>query len=132
MKKAIIVDIDGTFSNNDHRQHLVQGEKKDWKAFSELCVRDSINGWCYDLVNAMIDGGFEILYVSGREERYRDVTEKFIDYYTGFSSNLFMRQNEDFRADTIIKEEIYRKYIDGQYEVIFCIDDRPSVCRMWR
>lgn len=133
MPKVIIVDIDGTLSNNDHRQHFIAGEKKDWKSFSDNCHLDTVNEWCQRLVNAMAyESQCEIIYVSGRSDEYRNVTEVFIEDYANLQYRLFMRKAGDYRADIIIKEEIYNEHIKGKCDVLFCVDDRPSVCRMWR
>lgn len=132
MKKAIIVDIDGTLSNNDHRQHFIAGEKKDWKSFSESCHLDKINAWCQYLVNGMQMNDAVIIYVSGRSEEYKPPTKNFINEHCELNYHLYMRKSGDYRADTIIKEEIYNEHIKGKYHVLFCVDDRPSVCRMWR
>ena len=37
--KAIIVDIDNTIANNDHRQKHLKG-KKDWDKFFDACEQD--------------------------------------------------------------------------------------------
>lgn len=130
--KAIIVDIDGTFTNNDHRQHYIAGEKKDWKSFSENCGGDTINEWCAELTTAM-DNDFQVIFVSGRCEKYREITEHYIDRNAGVMEiMLYMRKDGDYRDDTVIKEEIYNEHIKDKYDILFCIDDRPKVCRMWR
>lgn len=43
-----------------------------------------------------------------------------------------MRKDGDFRKDSIVKEEIYREWIEPFHEVLFCIDDRKQVVDMWR
>lgn len=45
---------------------------------------------------------------------------------------LHMRKNGDDRADYIVKKEIYEANIKGKYNVIFVLDDRDQVVRMWR
>lgn len=42
-----------------------------------------------------------------------------------------MRNNLDDRKDTVIKKEMFDKYIDNQYIVDFVIDDRLSVIRQY-
>ncbi len=133
-EQAIIIDIDGTLSNCEHRRYFLDGDKPDWRSFSESCVMDSINEWCRQLIFAM-DPNFCILFVSGREDEYRNVTVDFISNQLGWcgeEERLYMRKNGDYRPDTIIKEEIYNEHIKDKYDVLFCVDDRPSVCRMWR
>ena len=43
-----------------------------------------------------------------------------------------MRMADDTREDSIIKKELFNKWIRNIYNVLFVIDDRPRVIRMWR
>ena len=45
---------------------------------------------------------------------------------------LFMRAEDDFRHDTIVKEEIYRTHIEPFWNVFCVFDDRSTVVEMWR
>lgn len=36
MSKAIIVDLDGTLANCEHRRHFLETKPKDWKSFHGL------------------------------------------------------------------------------------------------
>jgi hypothetical protein len=140
-EKAIIVDLDGTYCNTDHRQHLV--EAKNWDGFYEALVNDKPNKWCEDLVFALEhEGDFKIIFVSGRPEKYRELTLQWFESLWGYERTdlkegfdfitLFMRKDGDFRKDSIIKEEIYREHIEPKYDIHFCIDDRKQVVDMWR
>ena len=43
-----------------------------------------------------------------------------------------MRQDDDYRFDEIIKEEIYTNNIKDNFKVLFVLDDRTKVVNMWR
>jgi hypothetical protein len=43
-----------------------------------------------------------------------------------------MRKTDDFRKDSIIKEEIYQNEIEGKYNVLCVLDDRNQVVEFWR
>jgi hypothetical protein len=43
-----------------------------------------------------------------------------------------MRKTDDFRKDSIIKEEIYQENIEGKYNVLCVLDDRNQVVDFWR
>jgi hypothetical protein len=47
------------------------------------------------------------------------------------SRMLLMRPQGDMRKDTLVKKEIYHKYIEGRYNIDYVIDDRDQVIRMW-
>jgi hypothetical protein len=128
---AIIVDLDGTLCNNDHRRHLIEGTPKDWDWFNRLCYKDTVNEWCAELIARFADT-HEILFVSGRNEAYRDLTVRWLDENGFCCPSLFMRQNNDFRKDSEVKQEIYNTHIKGKFNVLFCVDDRKQVVDMWR
>ena len=121
-KEAIIVDLDGTLANIEHRRHFLRQKPADWRSFNESMVMDTVNEWCHTIMKKIQSGTCDetsILLVSGRGEEYRTHTEEwlknnFIDYQT-----LLMRPAADFRADEIIKREIYEKEIKDFYEVMF-------------
>lgn len=72
-KPIVIVDIDGTIADGSHRQHLVTGEKKDWKAYFELCGGDAP----YEHILAQmaeLHKDHPICMVSGRPDTYWSLT----------------------------------------------------------
>ena len=88
-------------------------------------VAEALKGFC--------SLGYEIIFVSGREERFREPTEKFLrnvsEKFEFKWSKLFMRPEGDFRKDCIIKEEIYEREFKD-YNVLAVFDDRPQVVKM--
>ena len=81
-----------------------------------------------------------IIFVSGREgtEQCRKDTEEWLTENFAPSSEgnihwkLYFRNEGDYRNDAIVKEEIFKKYIDPYYNVICVFDDRDRVVKMWR
>lgn len=131
-QKAIIVDLDGTLCDVDHRVHHVQSETKNWKAFNELMVHDELNHWCFELMAAMTARGYKVLFVTGRGEAWRAPTETWLHKHAVIYEHLFMRALIDYREDSDVKEDIYRNMIEQNYQVLFVIDDRKSVVERWR
>lgn len=129
---AIIVDLDGTLCDVEHRVHHVQGAVKDWKAFNSLLSHDDLNHWCFELIHAMVARGYKILFVTGRGEANRRPTEEWLKKHLVPYHDLFMRGEIDFREDSDVKEEIYRSMIEQKYQVLFVVDDRKSVVDRWR
>lgn len=136
--KAIICDLDGTYFDTTHRQIFMQGKKKDWKNFNANISGDSVNEWCRELVFAMFFRNYHIIFCSGREDIYKDVTMEGLIDKMGLENmqmvrpSLFMRKAGDHRKDSIVKKEIYETYIKDKYDVLFCIDDRTQVVEAWR
>lgn len=128
---TIIVDIDGTLSNTDHRQKFMAGPKKDWPGFFGAMHLDPVNEPIKKLTNTMRTNNV-VCIVSGRPDNYRDVTTKWLDDNKIFYDHVFMRPRNDSRADTIIKEIILDFELRTRYTILMSVDDRQCVVKMWR
>lgn len=129
--RAVIFDLDGTLANCEHRRHFVTSdEKKNWEAFYENMVHDSLNFPVYELYRSL--PYLQRIIVTGRPNQYREQTARWLaKHYIEFD-RLLMRGDGDFRQDYIIKEEILKEMILPHYEVLFAVDDRKQVVDMWR
>jgi hypothetical protein len=76
--------------------------------------------------------GYSIIFVSGREDKYRWLTLNWFYTHNIPYSELFMRPTDDKREDSVVKKEIYEKEIKGIYNVGVVFDDRNRVVEMWR
>lgn len=130
--KAILVDLDGTLCDVEHRVHHVRGENKNWKEFNALMVHDELNHWCFELMEAMSARGYKIIFVTGRGEGNRVHTEDWLKKHNVKYEHLYMRAAIDYREDSDVKEEIYLEKIEQNYQVLFVVDDRKSVVDRWR
>ncbi len=131
-KKAIIVDLDGTLANCDHRVHHVEKTPKDWVSFNRGMGLDEINSWCAELITAMEGNGFKIILLTGRGEESRSQTEEWLKKHQISYTELYMRKAQDSREDSEIKREIFLDFIRPEYETLFVVEDRLSVVEMWR
>jgi len=132
MEKAIIVDLDGTLTDVEHRVHYVKLDQKNWKEFNDRMIHDPIQVWCYELILAMKARGYKIIFVTGRGEDYRPHTVEWLSKHQVPYDLLFMRKANDFREDNDVKEEIYIQNIKSHFQILFVVDDRKSVVERWR
>lgn len=131
---AIIIDLDGTICDLEHRRHYVRGEgKKDWKSFfAELC-NDTVNQAVQYVYQMACRSGTIVIFLSGRPSEYRKETEKWLkDHNLDGYFALFMRPFNNKEDDAIIKEQLYRSYVEPYFNVQFVLDDRNRVVNMWR
>jgi predicted kinase len=126
MPRCIIVDIDGTVALMNGRSPYDTS-----KADTDLP-----NPPVVDLVRRYAEYGIPIVFMSGREEKYRDLTEKWLQDnvmgVAGINAYLFMRPTGDTREDSIVKKELFEKYVASLYNPLFVLDDRNRVVDMWR
>lgn len=130
-EQAIIVDLDGTLCNTEHRQHFMQQKPKDWKSFYAGILRDKPNLWCQLLIEGMRTQ-MRVLFVSGRPDDYAADTIDWLERHGFENHSLYMRKAGDYRKDSVVKAEIYKENIEPHYNVIFCVDDRQQVVDAWR
>ena len=129
MKKIILCDIDGTVANNDHRQHFLQG-KKDWDGFFKELVNDKPIYSVINKINADQKMGKDIIFLTGRPERYRHTTHKWLSEYFKFDIKILMRKDRDKRNKIIIKKEIFKSNFNKD-DIYYVIDNDLDLIHMW-
>lgn len=127
LPNALICDLDGTLCLHNGRSPYDV----------DKCDTDLLNLVTYKILWWWMESDARhIIFVSGREEKYRDKTEQWLEKHlspTVFKNvRLYMRPTGDFRKDDLVKEELYLKNIHGKYNVGFVMDDRNRVVDMWR
>lgn len=131
-KPIVIFDIDGTLADPSHRLDFVKSTKKNWNAFFAGCDLDKPNetviAWCNELKNS---SEYTIVIVSGRpSNKCQEKTLWWLDFEGVKYDYIFMRDGQDYRPDTEIKQEILNWLPKGKIE--FVVDDRLQVVEMWR
>jgi hypothetical protein len=132
---TVIVDIDGTLSNCEHRVHWVRSKPKNWPAFNRGMKRDTVHEDIVWMLRTFHAAGCTILIASGRGEEDREVTETWLRDVAGIAglySRLYMRPARDYRSDDIVKGEILDHMLADGFNPTMAIDDRQQVVDMFR
>jgi hypothetical protein len=120
---AVIVDIDGTLALRKHRSPYDETQ----------VITDEPHDIVIANVQALKSQGHRIVITSGRTEGCRADTEKWLLKYVGVDYDvLLMRASGDQRNDADVKEEMYRRHIEPNYNVVLVLDDRNRVVDRWR
>ncbi|WP_314198918.1 AAA family ATPase [Capnocytophaga sputigena] len=122
LPKAVICDLDGTLS-------LLNG-RDPYNAAT--CDNDLLNTPVAAALKMAKQQGYQVILLSGREDKFREPTVRFLDKHQIGYDLLLMRTSNDFRKDNIIKRELFEGEIQGKYFVEFLLDDRNQVVDMWR
>lgn len=130
---AIIFDIDGTLANVEHRRHFVQGPKKDFDAFYEAMVHDTIVVPVRDLLNMYIYRGWHVALCTGRPRAYYLETQRWLADNLVQYDELLMRPNSRrFDPDYQVKRDMLDQLRRAGHTPMIAVDDRDQVVRMWR
>ena len=135
--REIIVDVDGTVADIEHRRKWVTNGEKDWKRFFQEMDRDKLRTEVWNtILKDSVENNAEIVFISGRPDNWRWTTEDWMERLMGDfillnDPMLFMRPASNSSPDTEIKQNILNKYFHKE-NILRVYDDRPSVIRMWR
>ena len=121
LPRAVVFDNDGTIS-------LVHSGRSPYDA--STCDLDAPHEHVIECMQLYHNAGYKILFVSGREDKDREPTERFYKmYFPEVKYELHMRTTGDKRKDVIIKEEIFNAHIKDKYFVVGWFDDRLQVSK---
>lgn len=130
MANIILCDIDGTVANNDHRQHFLEG-KKDWEGFFKALDLDRPIHKAIKKISRDYEDGKEVIFLTGRPERYRLATEKWLKNHFDFQIKVLMRPDENKKDKLIAKMEIFEKNFDTQ-QIFYVLDNDKELIELWK
>ena len=96
------------------------------------CGTDLINKPVKRFLQFYAAQGFSIIYLSGREDWSRSLTEQWLSDNDCPKGKLFMRPSGDHRKDSIVKAELFEVNISGKYTVEVVLEDRDQMVELWR
>lgn len=123
LASAVMVDIDGTIASHEGVRNAYDASRYEYDVPVPHVVK-FVQDQHYKL-------GKQIVFCSGRHDRYRDVTEEWIYKHVKVPFTLVMREDSE-RDDSVEKYLIFDKYIRPYFNPEFVLDDRDRVVQMWR
>ncbi|MEU4176739.1 hypothetical protein [Streptomyces sp. NPDC026589] len=121
-----VFDLDGTLADTAHRQHFLEGPKRDWAGFFAAAVEDPPLAEGVRMVLASAEE-CRIVYLTGRPERCRRDTVRWLSRQGLPEGTLFMRRNDDRRPARRMKLDILRQ-LGRKGQVRMLVDDDELVC----
>lgn len=139
LPKVYLCDLDGCLSIMKNRSPYDMSKVGEDKPHSPIV----------EIISNLIKLNEKIIFFTARNECARKQTENWLKKYLPLQSvyyeedsyvshvnyhgiELYMRDDGDSRKDSIVKKEMYEKYIKGKYFVKAIFDDRNQVVEMWR
>jgi predicted kinase len=124
VESAYIFDIDGTVA------HMTGRSPYDYTRVGEDAADREVRELFWTIQAANLYA--RMIFVSGRKDDCRDVTEAWLKA-NGFEYDwLYMRKTGDDRNDAVVKLDIFNEHIRNGYDVLGVFDDRNRVVNMWR
>ena len=125
MRELAVFDIDGVVADVRHRLHFLDSRPKDWAGFFAAAGRDTPLAEGVALAREAM-ASYDLAWLTGRPERLRAVTERWLAAAGLPSRPLVMRRHRDFRPARVAKLEELRRLAAGR-TVAMVVDDDPDV-----
>jgi phosphoglycolate phosphatase-like HAD superfamily hydrolase len=125
MRDLVVFDIDGVVADVRHRLHHIERKPKDWDAFFDAAARDTPLAEGVSLARELLDS-YDLAWLTGRPERLRRVTTRWLGALDLPTAPLVMRRNRDFRPARVTKVDELRTLAEGR-TITLVVDDDPAV-----
>ena len=125
-----VVDVDGVLADVRHRLHHVNQRPKDWAAFFAAAPGDPVLDVGRETVRRLAEV-YDVVYLSGRPERYRDDTLAWFARHELPKGDLLLRRAGDHRPARVTKIEAMDR-LSERAPIAVLVDDDPLVCEAAR
>lgn len=130
-RKCVIVDLDGTLCDVEHRNHLVRNKPPRWDEYFMSCHLDPPKENVIEVVKCL--ACFHDIHIfSGRGEVARELTEAWLEKHEVEYESLTMRPDGNKTADNKLKKSWVVEKGFKPENVLCILDDRQKVVDMWR
>jgi phosphoglycolate phosphatase-like HAD superfamily hydrolase len=120
-----VFDIDGVLADVRHRLHHLEARPQRWERFFQAAGRDPLlEEGGRRLREALVD--HDVIYLTGRPERTRGLTERWLARHDLPTGPLLMRADDDVRPARYLKRSVLRR-LSRIREIVSVLDDDPAV-----
>lgn len=135
MKNVIIVDLDGTVCDHLHRVHL--GQAGVWEEYHAACVDDEPNEDVATIIRMILAFvKFDVIFLTGRNEKFRSVTIEWLRKHRLYSDTLLMRPDGNYERTEELKLKMLEEYFGNKEiameRILFALDDTDRIVEAFR
>ncbi|MFO7793688.1 MAG: polynucleotide kinase [Candidatus Nanohaloarchaea archaeon] len=127
MDEQVIFDLDGTLSDNRHREHLIECEDKKWREYLANCIKDSPVQKMVSKLDQM-SGEYEIIILTCRSDEVEEETIEWLEKHDVNYDRLIMLPEGRWE---IKDSEFKRDELRTMENPVKAFDDKRSNCRMF-
>ncbi|GAA1403261.1 hypothetical protein GCM10009613_64180 [Pseudonocardia kongjuensis] len=126
LRPLAVFDIDGVLADVSHRLHFLDVHR--WEKFFAAAHADPLLEEGAQRLAAALER-YDVVYLTGRPERNRRLTEDWLAGFGLATGPLYMRPDDDHRPARYVKREVLRRLARDR-EIAMIIDDDPAVVRV--
>jgi hypothetical protein len=125
MTMYVLLDLDHTVSNAFWRDSMIGVES--WDKYHEASKDDKPFKNVVNLVNSLASVGYTIIGVTGRNEKFRQLTTNWLLKHKIDVDELLMRPDGNFEKNGVMKLQLVEERFKKNYkEIQFLLDDNET------
>lgn len=130
-RSAVLFDMDGTLADVRSIRHHVLAKPKNFDAFHAESVNVPANKEVANAAQVAHLLGHAVVIVTARKQMWARHTAMWLALNSIPSDAMFMRRNDDHRADVLVKRDILEA-VRHSWNVIAAWDDNPKIIELWK
>lgn len=123
---AAVFDLDGTLTDTRHRNRFIESRPKRWDEFFAAGAGDAAHPEGLAALATAVDSGLVIVYLSGRPERNRELSQDWLDRHDCPAGELILRSDRDRSSSTAFKLRALTG-LAARHQLRLLVDDDPDV-----
>lgn len=125
---SAVIDLDGSISDNSHREHLIEGENKRWREYLQKASEDEANDEVLDFVQELSED-YKIVILTCRSDEVKEETVKWLsEHEIPFDDLIMLPEGRWELSDS----EFKRDKLQEIKNPTIAIDDKKENCEMFR
>jgi hypothetical protein len=121
----VLLDLDHTISNAFWRDSMIGVES--WDKYHEASKDDQPFRNMVSLINSLASVGYTIIGITGRNEKFRQLTTNWLLKHRIDVDELLMRPDDNFEKNGVMKiKAIEERFKKNYKEIQFLIDDNEE------
>jgi hypothetical protein len=129
--RVVVCDIDGVLADTAHRNHLLEGEVKDWEAFFAACGDDALIEETARFLS-LLDPSVIVVLLTGRPVKAKEATATWLEQHAVRWDALVMRDRGDYQSADGFKQQSVRRLRAAGFAVELALEDAPRTRDMLR
>lgn len=131
IRKAVLVDLDATLVDVKNIRHLVESRPRRFEDFHNSSIDCPPNFSVLDRIVWRKKNKFTIIVISGRNSKFRRLSEFWLAMWRVPCDELIMRGTKNGESDELLKIRMFN-FISRSFQVVEVIDDQQHLIDMWK
>ena len=133
MSDVLVLDLDGTVADAQHREHYADEDDYDSFFDPDLVYQDEPIAKAQKSLPKILPKFDRLVFLTGRPSRLKNVTQEWLSEHFNLDTGdykLYMRENEDVRPSKIVKKELIEEFLSPDDEAVFIDDETENLSMM--